>query len=144
MSFLPLSPLLAAVAAVSLCTAPAAFAAERETAKAGSRAAAGAERLAALLEGREAGEPVRCIATLPTDQITTIDHTAYVFGRGATIYVQHTSDPASIRSDRALAVQRYQQSELCRLDPARTFDPIIGFFTGNVFFENFIPYSRMK
>lgn len=141
MSVPPLRALLAAVAAAGLCAAPAALAADG---KSGDRASAGAARLAELLEGREAGEPVRCISTLPTHQITTIDHTAYVFGRGATIYVQRTSDPASVRSDRALAVQRYEAGQMCRLDPARTFDPVFGFFVSNVFFEDFVPYTRVK
>lgn len=56
----------------------------------------GEERLAKLLEGRVAGEPERCIRQLPTDRMVTIDGTAYVYGRGKTIYVQRTRQPDRI------------------------------------------------
>jgi hypothetical protein len=104
----------------------------------------GEARLAKLLEGRVAGEPVRCIRTTPSQQMQTIDKTAYVYGRGTTIYVQRTSNPGDIDSGDALVSQRFNASELCRLDQFTTADRVLGFFTGAVFFEDFIPYTRIK
>jgi hypothetical protein len=104
----------------------------------------GEKRLAKLLEGRVAGEPVRCIRTTPSMGMQTIDKTAYVYGRGNTIYVQRTSNPDDIDSGDALVSQRFSASELCRLDQFTTTDRVLGFFTGAVFFEDFIPYTKTK
>lgn len=104
----------------------------------------GEKKLAKLLEGRVAGEPVRCIRTTPSQQMQTIDKTAYVYGRGTTIYVQRTSNPGDIDSGDALVSQRFNASELCRLDQFTTADRVLGFFTGAVFFEDFIPYTKVK
>ncbi|NBB25686.1 hypothetical protein GVM20_11160 [Porphyrobacter sp. SLTP] len=104
----------------------------------------GEARLAKLIEGRVAGEPVRCIRTLPSQRMTTIDRTAYVYGSGDTIYVQRTRNPRQIDDDDALVTQRFNASELCRLDQMTTVDRVLGFFTGAVFFEDFVPYTRVK
>lgn len=103
----------------------------------------GEERLAEMLEGRVAGEPQRCIRTLPNQRLTVIDKTAYVYGRGRTIYVQRTQNPEDIDRDDALVSRRFNGSQLCRLDVMTTIDPNFGFFTGAVFFEDFIPYTRV-
>ena len=104
----------------------------------------GEKRLAKLLEGREAGEPVNCIRTLPTERMQTIDGTAYVYGRGDTIYVQRTTDPEDIDSNDALVSRRFNATQICRQDVMTTIDPMLGFFTGAVFFEKFVPYTRVE
>lgn len=104
----------------------------------------GEQRLAKLLEGRVAGEPVRCIRTFPNMPMETIDKTAYVYGRGNTIYVQRTRNPEDIDSSDALVTRRFNATELCRLDVMNTVDPVMGYFTGAVFFEDFIPYTKVK
>ena len=104
----------------------------------------GEKRLARLLEGREAGEPQRCIRVRPSQAMTTIEDTAYVFGRGGTIYVQRTQNPEAIDRNDILVTQRFGSSQLCRLDIAQTVDQIVGFFTGNVIFEDFVPYTRVS
>jgi hypothetical protein len=104
----------------------------------------GEKRLAKLLEGRVAGEPLRCIRTFPNMPMQTIEKTAYVYGRGDTIYVQRTRNPADIDEGDALVTQRFNASELCRLDQMTTVDRVLGFFTGAVFFEDFVPYTRVK
>lgn len=105
---------------------------------------AGEERLAKLLDGREAGEPVRCIRTLPSQRMTTIDGTAYVYGSGNTIYVQRTRNPDDINANDALVTTRFSASQLCRLDQMTTVDRVLGVFTGAVFFEDFVPYTRVR
>lgn len=104
----------------------------------------GERRLAELLEGREPGEPVRCIRTLPNQRMQTIDNTAYVFGSGNTIYIQRTRNPEDIDGNDTLVTQRFNGSQLCRLDVVTTIDPVLGFFTGAVFFEDFVPYTRVQ
>ncbi|WP_143737012.1 hypothetical protein [Erythrobacter tepidarius] len=104
----------------------------------------GEKRLAKLLEGRVAGEPVRCIRTFPNMPMQTIEKTAYVYGRGDTIYVQRTRNPSDIDESDALVTQRFNASELCKLDQMTTVDRVLGFFTGAVFFDDFVPYTRVK
>lgn len=101
-------------------------------------------RLAKLLEGRVAGEPLECIQSLPNQRMTTIDRTAYVYGSGNTIYVQRTRNPDSIRDRDTLVVNRFGGTRLCRLDQATTVDPVTGIFTGVVLFDDFVPYTRVK
>jgi hypothetical protein len=139
----------AAAVAVSLTAALPAFAQTKGAADAEAQAdtaplTKGEKRLAKLLEGRVAGEPMRCIRTLPSQRMQTIDGTAYVYGSGNKIYVQRTRDPDQINDRDALVTRRFGSSELCRLDLATTIDRFNGFFTGAVFFEDFVPYSRVK
>lgn len=104
----------------------------------------GEKRLAKLLEGRQAGEPVACIRSLPSQRMQTIEGTAYVYGSGNTIYVQRTRAPEQIDDLDALVVNRFNGTQLCRFDVITTIDPVAGFFTGAVFFEDFVPYTRAQ
>lgn len=103
----------------------------------------GEAQLARMLEGRVAGDPVRCIPSRRQQRIQMIDGTAYVFGHGATLYVQRTTRPEDINRRNALINQRFSGGELCRMDVVTTIDPIAGFFTGGAIFEDFIPYTRV-
>lgn len=123
---------------------PAAAQGEVEAEAAVSPMSKGEQRLAKLLEGRVAGEPLSCIRTLPRDRMQTIDKTAYVYGSGHTIYVQRTKAPDSIDDTDALVINRFNATLLCRVDIATTIDPFTGIFTGAVFFEDFVPYTRVK
>jgi hypothetical protein len=104
----------------------------------------GEQRLARMLEGRVAGEPTRCIRALPSQRMQTIDGTAYVYGSGNTIYVQRTRNPDQISDNDTLVVNRTNGSQLCRFDLTTTIDRYNGFFTGAVFFEDFVPYTRER
>lgn len=103
----------------------------------------GEQRLARLLEGRVAGEPQRCIRQRINDRLTVIDGTALVYGRGRTIYVQRTQDPDDIDRFDTLIQRRFTGSQLCRTDIVTTVDRFSGFFTGAIFFDDFIPYTRV-
>lgn len=104
----------------------------------------GQKRLAKLLEGRVAGEPLRCIRSLPQQRMQTIEGTAYVYGSGSTIYVQRTNAPDQIDDNDVLVINRFNPTELCRVNIATTIDPVTGIFTGTVFFDDFVPYKRVK
>lgn len=118
--------------------------AEAEDAEADKEQTRGEKRLAKMLEGRIAGEPTNCIRALPTQRMTTIEGTAYVYGRGKTIYVQRTQNPKSIDDRDALVSRRFNATEICRQDVVTTIDPFLGFFTGAVLFEKFVPYTRVE
>lgn len=135
------SVLFGAAIGFSLAMSPAMAEEQRDAAP--QEMTKGEKRLAKLLEGRVAGEPVRCIRALPRGRFTVIDRTAYVYGRGKTIYVQRTRNPNRIDDNDILVTRRFSASQVCRLDSIRTIDRFAGIFTGAVFFEDFIPYTRV-
>lgn len=104
----------------------------------------GEKELAKLLEGREAGEPMRCIPNRPSDRVNVIDKTAIVYGSGNTIYVQYTKHPEQIDDGDIMVVKRYGGMKICRLDNVTTIDRTSGIFSGAYFYEDFIPYTRVK
>lgn len=129
--------LIAAAAALAV-TAPAA-AQDRAPAE----IPAGQVKLAKLLEGRIAGEPERCIRTFPSRSLNIVDGTAIVMDAGDTVWVNYTQHPDSLDEDDALLIRKFgSTSQLCRLDTVTTFDRINGFYTGNVFLTDFIPYRK--
>ena len=132
---------LIASASLSLLAAPAMA---EEDGKDADKAEAteGEKELAKLLEGRVTGEPRRCIRNYPSQRLRTIDETAYVYGRGNTIYVQRTRDPESIDDSDVLVIRSFG-NQLCRLDQVTTIDRFSGFFSGVVFLDDFIPYTRV-
>ena len=116
-----------------------------ETTEESAEPTKGEKRLARMLEGRVAGEPTSCIRNMPTDRMRTIDKTAYVFGRGNTIYVQRTTRPENIDDRDTLVTRRFGGgSQLCRQDLATTIDPVTRIFSGAVLFEDFVPYTRVE
>ncbi len=124
----------AATAACAALSAPAAVAKEKKS---------GEEELAELLEGREAGEPQSCISDFgPGRDLKIIDGTALVYGRGKTIYVNRTRDPDDIDDDDVLVTRRYG-TRLCRQDIMTKVDRFSGFYAGNVFLTDFVPYTRV-
>lgn len=134
-----------ALAAFSLACAPAVFAQEDgDETEAASEMTKGEKKLAKMLEGRVAGEPQRCIRTRLNDRLRVIDKTAYVYGSGRVIYVQRTKNPDDIDRDDVLVQRRFNPSQLCRLDVVTTVDRVSQIFTGAVFFEDFVPYTRIE
>ena len=132
-----------AVAALSLVATPPLLA-ENHGDHADHAMTEGEQELAELLEGRVAGEPQRCIRMSASERMRVIDDTAYVYGRGRTIYVQRTRHPEQIDDNDTLVSRRFSASQLCKLDTMTTIDAHNGFFTGVVFFEDFIPYTRVE
>lgn len=104
----------------------------------------GEKKLAKLTAGRVAGEPVNCIRTFPNDRLTVIDDTAYVYGRGKTIYVQRTNNPDRIDHDDVLVTRRFSGTQLCRQDIVTRIDRVSGIFSGAVFMTEFVPYTRVE
>lgn len=128
-----LPSLALASAALGLAAAPIADAKPRQT---------GEERLAKMLEGRVAGEPRSCIATFNPNDLQVIDKTALVYRSGRTIWVSRPADPQSLDDDDVLVINRTSASSLCHLDQVHTIDRFNGFYTGNVFLGQFVPYTK--
>jgi hypothetical protein len=104
----------------------------------------GEEKLAKILEGREAGEPVRCIDTRRANNLSIIDGTALVYRDGRKVYVNRTQHPENLDWNDVLVVNRMSGSRLCKLDNVTTMDRGGGFMTGVVFLTDFVPYEKVE
>ena len=102
----------------------------------------GEEKLAKLLEGRVAGEPVSCINTMNTRDARVIDKTAIVYDTGRTIYVNRPTNARWLDSD-DIMVTRLTGSQLCRIDTVQMYDRSSHFYSGFVGLEEFVPYRRV-
>lgn len=101
----------------------------------------GEARLAEMLEGRVAGDPVSCIAAPRSNRLEVIEGVGVVYDAGGTIYVARADNPRSLGLHDVLVVDRFG-SQLCRQDVTRTFDRTNGHFTGVVFLSEFVPYTK--
>lgn len=98
-------------------------------------------RLAKMLEGRVAGEPVSCISTLRSNNdLQVIDYVGIVYDAGDTIWVSRPNDPKSLTWSDIPIFDRFG-SQLCKQDITRTIDQS-GNFTGIVFMGDFVPYRK--
>ena len=102
----------------------------------------GEARLAKMLEGRTAGEPVGCISTMRTNGLQTIDHVAIVYDGGKTIYVARPMNPKDLGPWDVLVIKRTNGSQLCTNDILYTVDQGTGFRTGSIFLQDFVPYTK--
>ena len=101
----------------------------------------GEERLAKLIEGRNAGEGRSCIVTNPSSSLTIIDKTAIVYKQGGRVWVNRTAHPEDLDEDDIMVIRRYGSS-LCRTDLITQVDRLSGMFTGAIFLTDFVPYEK--
>ncbi len=101
----------------------------------------GEAKLARMLDGRVAGEPVNCINTMRSSRLEVIEHVGLVYNAGDTIYVARPTDPKSLGRMDVLVIDRFG-SQLCNTDLIRTVDRYQGSLTGVVFIDEFVPYRR--
>lgn len=128
--------ILASVAAAAVMVG-AGTAAQAETRQERSEA-----RLAEMLEGYQAGEPVNCINAIRSNRLTVLPHVGLVYDAGDTIYVARAVNPRMLDSDDVPVIERFS-SQLCRTDVMRTFDRHSPSFSGALFLENFVPYHKV-
>lgn len=124
---------IALVAATGLLAAPAVSAKSRMS---------GEEKLAKLLEGREAGEPVNCISLNRARSTRIIDRTAIVYDAGSTIYVNRPYNARHLDDDDVLVTQLHS-TQLCNVDIVHTVDRSARFTTGFVSLDQFVPYRKI-
>ena len=98
-------------------------------------------RLARMLEGRTAGEPVSCISALNSNRIEVIEDVAIVYDSGETIYVARPTNPNALSRNDVIVIDRHG-GQLCNTDVIRTIDRYQGFTTGAVFLDKFVPYKK--
>jgi len=124
---------IALATATALLAAPALQARDRVS---------GEEKLARLLEGREAGEPVSCLPYHAADDMKIIDKTAIVYGRGNTIWVNRPTNAHDLDDD-DIMVRESHTAQVCRLDMVRMHDRTGHFYTGFVGLNDFVPYRKI-
>lgn len=100
------------------------------------------QRLAKMLEGREAGKPVSCISTFDSRDMVVLDKVAIVFSTGTTIYVNRPKNAAQLDSDDVL-VTHPTGSQLCKLDMVHTLDRTSHMQTGFISLGDFVPYKKV-
>lgn len=102
----------------------------------------GEERLAKILEGRVAGEPVNCIPLHRTRNTQIIDKTAIVYDAGSVIYVNRPEN-ANQLDDNDVMVHRTSLSQLCNVDIVSTRENTHWFYTGSIALGEFVPYRKV-
>ncbi len=101
-------------------------------------------RLAKILDGRVAGEPVDCIYLPRIRETRIIDKTAIVYRAGSTIYVNRPVTGADRLDDRDIMVTRPTGSQLCSVDTVQIHDQGSQFWRGFVGLGEFVPYTRPR
>lgn len=98
-------------------------------------------RLAQMLEGRIAGEPVPCISAYDASRLEVIEDVALVYKSAATLYVARPTNPEALGRDDIVVINRFG-GQLCHTDIIRTVDRAGGFTTGVIFLGKWVPYSK--
>src|SRR5690606_5545999 len=99
-------------------------------------------RLAQMLEGRTAGEPLTCISGYNGSRLEVIEGVGLVYSAGDTIYVARPDSPESLGSNDVVVINRFG-GQLCHTDVVRTVDRQGGYTTGVLFLEKWVPYSKL-
>lgn len=102
----------------------------------------GEEKLAKMLEGRVAGEPVDCISLHQTRNARIIDKTAIVYDSGSTIYVNRPVNADKL-DDNDVMVTKLHTSQLCSIDTVHLHDRTGHWWSGFVGLDQFVPYRKV-
>lgn len=102
----------------------------------------GEEKLAKLLEGRIAGEPVNCLPLSVNNDVRIIDKTAIVYGHGNTLWVNRPMNADALDRDDIL-VRKSHTAQVCNLDTVQLLDRSSKFYTGFVGLNQFVPYRKV-
>jgi len=101
-------------------------------------------RLAKAVEGRVAGEPVRCIQLRNVRSSQIIDDTAIVYDAGGIVYVNRPRSGRESLDRWDTMVTRLYSSQLCNIDVVQLYDSGSQFYGGFVLLGDFVPYRRPR
>ena len=102
----------------------------------------GEAELAKALQGRIAGEPVRCVNLRDVRSSRIIDGTAILYDTGSTIYVNRPRSGRESLDQWDVLVTKTYSSELCTPDVVQLWDSGSRMQSGFVFLGEFVPYKR--
>lgn len=127
------NPLALLLTAALLATAPAQAAAPKLD---------GEAKLAKALEGRVAGDPVRCIDLNRIRSSRIYEGQAIVYDAGSTLYVNRPRSGADSLDQWDTLVTRLHSNRLCSIDTVQLYDTSSRMLTGIVFLGDFVPYRK--
>ncbi|MDT9598961.1 hypothetical protein [Sphingosinicella rhizophila] len=127
--------LIPLIAGAALVATGAAQAAPREAPEA---------KLAKMIEGRVAGEPVDCINLRNVRSSRIIDDTAIVYDAGGTLYVNRPTAGRESLDQHDTLVTKTHSTQLCSIDVVQLYDTGSRMNSGTVFLGKFIPHKRVK
>ena len=105
----------------------------------------GEEKLAKILEGHvQSGEPESCITTYRNRNLQVVENVGLVYDAGKTIWVARSLNPKGLDNWDVPVIDRFSSSRLCRTDRITTIDRSSGMFSGIVFLDDFVPYTRVE
>ena len=102
------------------------------------------QRLARAIEGRVAGEPVRCLNLRNIRSSRIIDRTAIIYEAGSTLYVNRPRAGRESLDQWDVLVTRPFGSQLCSVDVVHLYDTASRIQTGFVFLGDFVPYRKPR
>lgn len=101
-------------------------------------------RLAKTLEGRTAGDPVKCINLRDIRSTEIVDNTAILYRLyNGKIYVNRPSG-AGLLDRNDILVTRTFTSQLCSIDIVQLVDRTSRFPSGSIGLSEFTPYSKVE
>jgi hypothetical protein len=100
------------------------------------------EKLAGLIEGRVAGEPVDCIQLRDVNSTRIIKGEAIVYEVGRTLYVNYPTSGKDQMDSWDTLVTRTFTDRLCSSDVVELKEQPSGMLSGLVFLGEFVPYRK--
>ena len=101
-------------------------------------------KLARELQGRVAGEPVKCVSLHSIRSSRIIDRTAIIYDAGSTIYVNRPTGGRESLDQWDVLVTKPFNSQLCDIDVVHLYDSSSRMQTGIVFLGDFVPYRKPR
>ncbi|TFI60297.1 hypothetical protein E2493_00880 [Sphingomonas parva] len=101
-------------------------------------------KLSRALEGRVAGEPVKCINLRQVRSTRIIEDTGILYDAGSTLYLNRPRAGAGSLDAWDTLVTKLHSSQLCSIDTVQLYDTASRVQTGVVFLGEFVPYRRAE
>ena len=96
-----------------------------------------------LTEGRVAGEPKSCVNTFRSQDIRIVENVGMVYEQGDTVWIALARHPQRLDDWDVPVIQR-MGSQLCKFDQITLLDRSTRMFSGVLFLDDFVPYTKVK
>lgn len=112
-----------------------------------TRSAEGQREFQALVAGKVAGAPIKCLPSYNQNDMTVIDDQTIAYRQGSSrVYINHmeNSCPGLGGASTVLVTRSIGTSETCRGDIAQVVDTSSRMMVGSCAFGDFIPYAKPR
>lgn len=96
-----------------------------------------------LTEGRTAGEPRSCVSAFNNNRIRVVEHVGVIYEDGDTTWIALAHNPRRLDHFDVPVFERFG-SQLCKFDQITMVDRSSGMFSGVLFLEDFVPYTKIE